>query len=291
MTLERDGSTSAIISSISIDALLAARDAAHAAVDRARAEFAEAKRQLGFFSVDNLPELTVTIRGEHYRVTDDHWIGFIRKEFDRCVWRSVLKATNVDALMDSETRRELDKQLYGSRWSNAEDEVPELTKENLIAAWDSMVGRADEFFERCVDSVYRSLSWDHKTNTPGLIGERLIVRGLQYAWARAHQGDSTSLQHHEPSLDLERCLAVVARRPQPTHDSGLRALRSVPFGEWVDVPYPGGAPLMSVRAHRNGTTHVRVLDPAHVRELNAVMARRYPGQVGTGSRRARGATS
>lgn len=269
----------AVIPSVSIDGLLAARDAMHEAVAQARVAIGDAAARLAAFGIEPT-RFEVCFPGSDRReLLDDHYAEPIRREIDRRIWLAVLRATNVDTLMDSETRRQFEEKLYLSPLhpSARESSLPELTKENLLSTWDSLAARVGDFFERSVESVYRSLSWIHKTNTPGLFGEKLIVR---CTWPH-------SIQNHGALLDLERVLCLLDKRPAPTHETGLRALGDRACGEWHLIPCAGGdgTALMSVKLHRKGTAHVRILRPDLLQAMNAIMARRYPGQIGTGARR------
>lgn len=270
--------SAALISSLSVDALLAARDAMHEAVAQARSAIGDAAARLAAFGIEPTRFEVCFPGNERRELLDDRYAEAIRREIDRRIWLAVLRATNVDTLMDSETRRQFEEKLYLSPLhpSAREANLPELTKENLLSTWDSLAARAGDFFERCVESVYRSLSWNHKTNTPGLFGEKLIVR---CTWPH-------SIQNHGALLDLERVLCLLDKRPAPAHETGLRAMKDRTCGEWHPIPCAGGdgTALMALKRHKKGTAHVRILRPDLVRAMNAIMARRHPGQIGTGRR-------
>lgn len=270
-------SASAVIPSISIDGLLAARDAAHAAFAEARRLATAAREQLAAFEV-TMPCLSVEFAGnDHRSLLDEEYAGAIRREVDRHVWKRVLEATNVDLLMDAKTRSQLRDRLgrsaigYGAK----ESDLPELTRENIEATWKSTLASARDYFETAVDSVYRSLLWDRVTNTPGLIGERCIIRSRLYGY---------SVRYSEPLQDLERVLLVLDGQPSPTHQSGIRSMPDIVYGQWAEVPSPVRS-VLSIKAHKCGTLHVRIHNQRHAQQMNAIVSRRYPHAIGTGDRR------
>jgi hypothetical protein len=190
--------------------------------------------------------------------------------------------------MDADARDKLHKTLdqsdpYGR--NDGQDTLPELTAENIRATFAKVHADRQMYFDNCVEAVYRRLSWDHKTNTPGLFGEVLIISGLVSTWGgRKFQGETTTLEFHPGLQDLERVLAVLDRQPLPTYEFGLRSMKKVPWGVWTTVP-SATRPTMEVKVFRKGTAHVRILDREHVIALNAIMGKRYPNAIGTGDRR------
>lgn len=273
-----------LIPSISIEALLAARDATIDALRKSREMLDQADERLDVFGC-SAPELLMRVCAD----TDlakvrsaDHWDAIVY-EVDRSIWQRLFVLTNIDTVMDHKTRNALFERLRGSRQGNRrpDDALPPLTRENIQATFDALRGQTGEFFEKCVEAVYHALSWDHKTNEPAKIGEKLIVTGAFYAWSRALQGDTVTLSGHESLHDLERVLCILDGAPSPTHTSpGLRQLRSIPWGTWVEVPHPtGGKPLMKIKCYRIGTTHVRITKREHVDAMNRIMAQRHPGAL------------
>jgi len=273
--------TSAVIPSISIENLIAARDAMLATIDKCRKLHAESAAALALFDVGS-PGMGVSlVGGEWCELDDKYWESRIRQEVDRLVWIRVFAATNVGLLMDSKTRRELGEKLHGSRHSKYDD-LPELTAENIRSTWDATIAKARDYFEAGVESVYRSLCWDYKTNTPGLIGETLIVNHHFSKW-EVEGRCASRLNHSDALADLERVLLLIDGQPPPTYQTGIHQAKDMPWGEWTEVQ-AHTRPLFAVKPHKKGSLHVRILDENHVRALNGIISRRYPGQVGTGDR-------
>lgn len=283
--------TNALIPSISIEALLAARDEAHRIYFETAEQLRAASEKLSRFGV-TLPSVGVHFPGNEYLPLCDADSAFaIKREIDRFVWVQLFELTNIDTIMDHKTRNDLFEQLqksqrylrrlHGKQPEVSSDDMPELTAENIEAVFRGVQDNQLEYFEKCVESVFKALSWDHSTNEPGKIGKKLITNNAFYPWSRSMQGDSVSLSHHEHIHDLERVLCILNGEPPATHSSkGLRTIGNLTYGKWYDVPSPsGGDPLMSIICYRKGTAHIKILNAAHRDDMNRIMARRYPGSI------------
>ena len=274
--------TATVIPSISIEALVAARQNAIDAIAKARDLMRAAAEQLAPFDAEP-PTLCLEFGGNVHRdITDDRYWEPIEREVDRKIWVQLFAMTGVSTAMDHRTRNELFDRLHTSKpFSVDENELPPLTEENVEATFRQLKQDLPEYFERCIDSVYRALSWEHYTNEPSRLKQRMIVNGAFYQWRRALQGDTVRIDRHESLHDLERVLLILDRQELGTHGNGLRGLGDIPWGTWVEVPSPqkDGRSLFSVKCHRNGTTHVKIHDKAHVERMNLIMANRYPGTL------------
>jgi predicted RNA methylase len=274
--------------SISIEALLAARDHAQRIYREMGEQVRVAQEQLGRYGV-SLPDVEVEFPGSQYlRIEDERNSDAINREIDRFVWMRLFQLTNIDTIMDHKTRRDLFEQLSQSqayrrhqRMTEGEEFLPELTEENIRAVFQGVQDNQLEYFERCVESVYRALSWDHKTNEPGCIGKKLITTQAFHDWSRSLQGDTVTLNTHEHIHDLERVLCILNGDVPPTHESpGLRTVGAVPYGKWIDVPHPTGKdPLFSIICYRKGTSHIKIHKKELRDEMNRIMAHRYPGAI------------
>jgi hypothetical protein len=279
--------TAELVPGVDLEALVASRDVTLEALDRARQAIHEARVVALRFGVA-VPTLEIRYAGGTYRnLEDEHPRSreALLLEVDRCYWLSLLERTHVSTLMDSRTREAFEKRLRTSPLDygyERGERLPELTAENVVATLRGLHGSRREFFERGVEEVFRSLSWDHKTNRPHALGQRFITgRAMSYG----------ELRHDGPLFDLERVLALMDGQPPPTWQVGLHKLRAshsrlggggTPYGEWIEVPPPSveGRSLLKIKLHKNGNAHVLIRDARHVDELNRIMARRHPGAIG-----------
>lgn len=271
-----------LIPSVSIEALIAARDGALRAYEQSAELLKAARARLVEFEAE-MPRVAVQLPGGVYSdLLDGKNAETLRREVDRSVWRALFKKTHLETVMSAEARRKLGETLWGTSHSSygREGDLPPLTVENVRATFEGVHASVGKYFEDGIEAIYRRLSWDHKTNRPGLIGDYLIVSGFVSVWrgsAFLSQG-MASLQYHETLLELERVLLVLDGQPAPIAGQGIRGVQRLPFGTWQEISGPV-RPVLAVKVFKKGTAHVRILNPAHVQTLNRTMARRYPGAV------------
>lgn len=95
----------------------------------------------------------------------------IKKLIDGKIWDRLLSDTGMYTLMSAKQRGEWDKQLHGS-------DMPEVTLDNVLATFRALNANKADTFEKGIIDVFRSLSWDYKTNNPCKLGKRIIITGL-----------------------------------------------------------------------------------------------------------------
>jgi hypothetical protein len=137
------------------------------------------------------------------------------------------------------------------------------------ATFQGLHARRGEFFERGVIGVFRSLSWDYKTNRPHAFGRRIIVRGVHGAYGFPDDRRCSLLD------DLERVFHVLDGKPEPDHREGVsarlyRQRREERSREDLVDAY------LRIRCFKNGNAHVTFLRAEIVDEMNRILARHYP---------------
>ena len=270
--------TTELIGSLSIEGLLAARDNAVRAFETARALLLDAREHLLRFDVP-MPALNACYSaGVSRTLLDDaeRWEecgrADIVREIDRHAWAMLFKKTHVRQLMDVSARRKMDALLHSSIFGQRPqgETLPPLTAETIAATLEGLHANRAAFFEDQVESVFKRISWDHKTNRPCQFGARMIVRA----------SDSWYYGSEHELYDLERVLCLLDGQPPPDNDGGLRSLarRDTTQGEWHTVPSSGRA-LLAIKIHSE-TAHVKILAPELVDQLNRIMSNRYPQALG-----------
>lgn len=265
-----------LISSISVEALIAARDQALRTLDCIDHEWNKAREGLQRFGV-GLAEVGMYVDSHLTLKTSD--AEALRYEIDRVAWKRLWEATNVDQLMDSDTRHKLQSMLHDrNHYGHKSDKLPPLTVENVRSTFAQVHANRQEYFEAAVEAVFRKLSWDYKTNRPYQFGTKMILCfGIDYSYS---DNGTFSLRHASPLLDLERVLCIIAQAPPPTYNTGVQALRDVPYGQWTNVLAGNGVHLLTVKGFKNRNLHVRMAKQGHVDELNRIIAKRFPGVIG-----------
>lgn len=289
----------ALVPSLSVDAILARRDALHAAVRATHAAYLElhARRRALF---DGDPSGTATdydLGLEWHRTRRDfdaeEGLAEAFKRVDARCWGYLLAKSGLEQLMDHAARTEWRQQLEKLV-------MPEFVRANIDATFVSLASQRTFIFERGVVNVFKSLSHDYKTNTPVKLGKRLIVtyaaecRTWHYPDKHPTKAGRPCTTVYGPTHsfadkldDLMRVFFVLEGKPEPSHDQGAWAQLS--RGDWmkgdVDV---GDAPdirdvalhgLVTFRGFKNGNAHLTFLRPDLVDKLNKIIAKHYPNAL------------
>lgn len=277
--------TSALpIPSISVEALIAARDRMLDVLSRFDRELAEASTALGRFDVFPPRTTVYFVSSEFERHLGDtrdarRTVGLLAEDIDRAVWDALFRLSNVGDLMDRKTREDFERSLR-TRYANGErTKVPPLTPESIESTIQGLAARASEFFSKAVEHVFRRLSWDYKTNAPYRMGERMIVSSA-ISWHSTPSAGKWDRIACDALEDLERCLCIVDGAPLPTHETGVRSLREIEIGKWFEVPPTGGRLLLRAKLYKNRNAHVQLVERETVDALNRIVAGMHPFAIG-----------
>ena len=205
---------------------------------------------------------------------DEDPVEQIRLNVDRHIWSFLMDESGMRSFMDDAARKEWDEQLWHGK------EIPCVTEDNVQATFEELYAGRRDLFERGVINVFKSLSWDYKTNSPCCFGKRIIMDRVIDTWmtpiihwVRPNQRSVNELQ------DLERCLTMLDGKPEPDHrDSpimewaGLCQNRTVEENEWE-------CDLFHFRWFKKGTLHVTFKRRDLVDEMNGIIAKHYPGAL------------
>lgn len=186
----------------------------------------------------------------------------ITRSLDRGIWRDLMKKSGMLTIMDAQAR---------DQWYNnlEMDDIPTISEENILSTFELLHQSKGEVFERDVINVFKSLSWDFKTNSPCKFGREIIVTGLvkcdrwefslNWGW------------QHDRLTDLERMLMILDGKPVPDNRA--------------DVPRRLADHIHEKR-HSNRyedemftikySAHITFKRPKLLDKLNDIIARYYP---------------
>jgi hypothetical protein len=191
------------------------------------------------------------------------------KWFDAKAWEFVFHLTDVGRYMSAEASEAWDRGIR-------EFQFGALTAENITATVNLLMAGRSEMMIDGVVAVVKRLSWDYKTNLPGQLGERFILKGF----LDSHR--SLSYRACETLDDLDRVFYVLAGEACPDYTKrwNLRVQERRAFfeGLWgmvIDGPH------FSVKVHKCGTAHIRVNEESLERlgEINRLVATRFPNNL------------
>ena len=260
-----------LIKSVSIENLLQKRDAIIERFAKVQELAGEIKGLIAMFGDTSVPEFQWEFRGKKHNVTnyysyqndpdrerktsaDDY-----RKAIDQLGWKYLMEESGNLALMDAKER---------DKWRTSLDEYkfPELILENIAATFQDMHATRGEMFDRGVINVFKSLSWEYKTNSPFRLTKKIIIRYFTgYSSSGGEQVD-----------DLIRCFHVLDGKPIPEYRHSIRnQIHKFRFeGEdTIENEY------VFIKMYGNGNGHVTFKRLDLVTKLNEIVARHFPFHI------------
>ena len=193
----------------------------------------------------------------------------ITRNLDREIWRDLMKKSGMLSIMDAQAREQ---------WYNSleKDDIPTISEENILSTFKQLHQSKGEVFERGVINVFKSLSWDYKSNSPCRFGRKIIVNGLM-KYDRWGFGLNWGWQR-DRLADLERMLMFLDGNPVPDNRTDVTRRLSDHIDEnRHSTSYEDE--MFTVKYFQKGTAHITFKRPELVDKLNDVIARHYPGTL------------
>lgn len=193
----------------------------------------------------------------------------ITRNLDREIWRDLMKKSGMLSIMDAKARDEWYRNLEG-------DDIPAISEANILSTFEQLHQNKGEVFERGVINVFKSLSWDYKSNSPCKFGKKIIVTGL-VKYDRWGFGLNWGWQR-DRLADLERMLMLLDGKPVPDNRADVtRRLGDHIHENRGSNSYEDG--MFVIKYFQKGTAHITFRRPELVDKLNDIIARHYPGAL------------
>ena len=135
----------------------------------------------------------------------------------------------------------------------------------------------NEIFERGVINIFRSLSWDYKTNCPCKFGKKIILDNRVHY--QAHYGFFIYTSHLNVIVDIERIMKLFNQEPIPDHRNDISqrlhdAVRAEPRPEGPENTYEDD--LFFIRWYKKGSLHITFKKTELVDAMNTILVKHYP---------------
>jgi hypothetical protein len=257
-----------MVPSVSIDTLIMKRDAMVERIRQAHGLLNEANALAeGMFGDEYRGHRLGLINyGSRRDFGSEDGLNDMISEVDGRAWSFLLRESGLQTFMDAEARQ---------KWFKAieKNDVPPLTRANIEATFSALYDARGDMFERGVIAVFRSLSWDYKTNTPVMFGKRLVLRRIvdTAGYASVCYDGANRLD------DLTRVLSVLDGKPEP--DYRHSTLRRMSEASWPREHQDIVLDYFSVRGFKNGNGHLTFSRPDLVDRMNAILAKHHPGAL------------
>lgn len=256
-----------ILSSVSIEKIISCRQHALTLVTEALALLDKADvyfQEAGGAKVFSL---------DRYRSSDlftgnaDDVLTRITRRNDCHIWRSLMNQSGMLTLMDEQAR-----DAWNASLEN--EDFPEITHDNILASFQQLNNEKGQVFERGVINVFKSLSWNYKTNLPHMFGKKVI---LNYVVEYHPQWGFSARYSNKAKLDdLERILTLLDGKPVPDHRVGVAARFSEHVRTCRQEAQDFDSDYFTLRFFKKGTGHLVFKRPDLTEKLNDVLARHYP---------------
>ncbi|EOZ3193301.1 TPA: DUF4942 domain-containing protein [Yersinia enterocolitica] len=193
----------------------------------------------------------------------------ITRNLDRDIWRDLMKRSGMLAIMDAQARDQWYRNLEG-------DIIPAISEESIYSTFEQLHRDKGEVFERGVINVFKSLSWDYKSNHPCKFGKKVIVNGLvsynQWGFTLNHS------YRRDQLADLERMLFLLDGKPIPDNrgDVTTRLMEYIRDNPSKDVYHDE---FFSIRYFQKGTAHITFKRCDLTEKMNDIVAKHYPGML------------
>ncbi|EPE4835596.1 DUF4942 domain-containing protein [Yersinia enterocolitica] len=193
----------------------------------------------------------------------------ITRNLDRDIWRDLMKRSGMLAIMDAQARDQWYRNLEG-------DTIPAISEESIYSTFEQLHRDKGEVFERGVINVFKSLSWDYKSNHPCKFGKKVIVNGLvsynQWGFTLNHS------YRRDQLADLERMLFLLDGKPIPDNRGDVTTrlmehIRDNPLKEVYEDEF------FSIRYFQKGTAHITFKRSDLTEKMNDIVAKHYPGML------------
>ncbi|HGL4548731.1 TPA: DUF4942 domain-containing protein [Klebsiella aerogenes] len=195
-------------------------------------------------------------------------IKAITQNIDRSIWKNLMNKSGMLALMDAQARDE----WYNSLESG---DIPAISNANIVSTFEQLHQSKAEVFERGIINVFKSLSWDYKSNSPCMFGKKIIVDGLvQYDRWGFHFRHG---RRREQLADLDRMLNLLDGKPVPENRNDLSVRLDAHISKQHASVYEDE--YVEIRYFQKGTGHIIFKRSDLIDKMNGIVARHFPATL------------
>lgn len=198
--------------------------------------------------------------------TPEKVMPVITRNIDRSLWRELMLKSGMLSLMDAQARDQWQKNLD-------EGDVPAINENNILATFEQLHKSKGEVFERGVINLFKSLSWNYKTNSPVKFSRKIIMNNLV---SFSQWGFRLNWGHRRDQLvDLERMVSLLDGKPLPDNCADIaQRLDAHIHAHKESAIYEDY--YFSIRYFQKGSAHITFKREDIIEGLNDVLIRHYP---------------
>lgn len=263
-----------LINSVSVDKVMAARQDAINAFTAAMQMMKVAEQKIAVAMKDKSSRAALKLNDCFYNalfVTHDaeKCGNAIARQMDATIWKNLMDETGMYSIMSHKQRDAWETTLYS-------DNMPLATLENVASTFSGLYQDRDKVYRDGIVDVFRSLSWDYKTNNPVMIGKKIIKEGLFCESRMYYSINRTFLEKID---DLARAFYLFDKKALEDHRSGV----GYQFEDFFKTHgFTGGAfehEYFSIKYYMKGSAHITFKRLDVVDAINDLIAEMYPGAL------------
>jgi hypothetical protein len=184
------------------------------------------------------------------------------------LWRKLIDESGMKTFMGAKAITEWDEMVIEPKRFK---ELPEITLDNIKATFEALNRDKGAMFNRAVVDVFKSLSWDYKSNTPHKFGKKIIV-GYIYSTGKHASRDKIN--------DLEKAFCVLDGINVKDWRQGAGMIVYDTACKWGGTkPMELEFDYFRVKTFKNGNAHIIFTKPELVDKLNKIIALAYPNAL------------
>lgn len=248
-----------LVKSVSFENMVNQREGMVELLAEAKALFDQATRIGLELGLRGVPTVLTNSRVSDINMSDSDYIDRVSAAIDAKVWDKLMKESGLRTFMNDKARQEWDRQIH-------EERTPPLTVENMVNTFRNLYDARGRMFEEGVIDVFKSLSWDYKTNNPCRFGKRIIMNYLGNPCWHIDYRAANKLD------DLERVFSVIDGRCEADHRDGW-------YTRMANHQCEASSDYIKVRRFKKGSGHITFLRSDLVEKMNLIIAKHYPGAL------------
>lgn len=255
-----------VMPSVSIEKIIACRQQALTCVSDALLLIEEAGRHSQAAGGKAIFNLDGYHRGDLFSGTREEILTRITRRNDRHIWQDLMNQSGMLTLMDEQAKTEWSSNLEAGKY-------PEVTHANIIASFTQLNAEKRAVFERGVINVFRSLSWNYKTNQPHMFGRKVILNNI----VGYNEWGFHTDRHNQAKLDdLERVLSLLDGKTLPDHRTGVLNQFQNHVSHFRKTSADFDSEYFTLRYFKKGSGHLTFRRSDLTEKLNEILSRHFP---------------
>ncbi len=204
----------------------------------------------------------------------EDYVATARKIVDRKAWATLVRMTDLEKLMDKQAKDQLRQQL--------QEQVPDVTEDNVWATLQQFAADADTIFKRGIANTFTKLDRRFRSHDGWKIGGRVILTNTFNEWGGwSYYGNGNK---QDTIHDIDRTFHVLDGRDSPDMLGGiLHTIEQARKDGWGRHQSECESDYFKIRCYMNGNAHVWFKRDDLVEKVNRLLGEYYGAPIPDGA--------